>query len=334
MDSTTRNSSRKKKTSFRPLQYTQKKSINQQSRVIAPLIETFATKGSHNTGNNNGNNSGNNGNNGNGNNASTESVSDLNFDINDVRARLNRLRPLAGTPIRRLSGQSADDFRTLIRYTQRLYGDDAYRVYYDEVRKRFGDVSSVEPGTVGAYFAGCMLPTSFGNKPGCSVICAGSMPPPPNQGPQGPQGQFNFCEYSVILANYDGHKYQFTTLHDSPNKDNLVIFLDGNVGKGKSFPGFNDEEKELLRRYGAKHVNMVKYSRDGKNYDEVLGGFVRLDQAPSRVDVYPSGNDPTSTTTGSSSNSGLLIVLLIILILVVIFIGWRISHSGSTTSTA
>jgi hypothetical protein len=285
--------STQKKNVFRPLKY--------RSQTKPSNMKSFVTKGG----------------------TSTESVTELTFNIEDVRERLDRLRPVASSPIRELSGQASDDFRTLVRYTQRLYETDAYRVYHEEVKRRFSDITNVEPGTVGAYFAGCLIPTTFENMPGCSVICAGSMPPPPDNQRNGKH--FEFCKYSVVLANYDGQKYQFTTLHDSPNKENLVVFLDGNVGKGKSFPGFNDKEREILKNYGAKHINIVKYSHDGKNYNEVLNGFVRLDEIPTRVEVIPS----QSTVTTTSSGSGLLVILLIILVLVVIFVGWKISQNRS-----
>lgn len=255
---------------------------------------------------------------------------ETNITLDDTRARLQRLRGVADTPIRSLTGQDQDDFRALVRNTQLLYGTDAYKILHDEYRRTFGDVSPILPGTVGAYFAGCLIKTSFSEMPGCSVICAGSAPLPPSETPSGPQPTAQpvenscgpqadagtFCQYSVVWGLFDGQRYDFTTLHDTDNKDDVIVFV--NSAK-PSFQGFSDDEKELLRKFGAKRINVIRYSPDSKHYHELLGGFIDLNSVPSRVDVVSNYQE-------MSSSRNLLIILLIVLILIVIFIGWRIMN--------
>jgi hypothetical protein len=256
---------------------------------------------------------------------------ETNITLDDTRARLHRLRSVANTPIRSLAGSDLDDFRTLVSNTKLLYGTDAYKILHDEYRRVFGDVSPILPGTVGANFAGCLIKTSFSEMPGCSVICAGSAPLPPNepsselplttqqgQGPADtayvPQADLgSFCQYSVVWGLFDGQRYDFTTLHDTENKDDVIVFV--NSAK-PSFQGFSDDEKELLRKFGAKRINVIRYSPDSKHYHELLGGFVDLNSVPSRVDVVSNYQE--------MSSNNILIILLIVLVLIVVFIGWRI----------
>jgi len=255
----------------------------------------------------------------------------ININLEDIRNRLQRLRLISNDLIKNLSGGNQDDFRALVRYTQLLYDTPAYKILYDQVKQYFGDLNTIQPGTVGAYFAGCLVKTSFAEMPGCSVICAGSMPPPPQStedvgiSPLGSQGQGpdilgNFCQYSVIWGIYDGNNYQFTTLHEAPNKDDVIVFVDTS-GAGNTFPGFTDDEKVLLSKFGAKRVNLIRYSKDSQNYTEILGGFVPLDKVPARVSVL-------SNYQATSKSRNLLIILLILLVIVAIFIGWRIMNKS------
>ena len=263
---------------------------------------------------------------------------EININLDDIRSRLQRLRSVAEAPIKSLTGTNLDDFRAMVRYTHLLHGTGAYKILHDEFRHTFGNVSPILPGTVGAYFAGCLIKTSFSEMPGCSVICAGSAPLPtgetnpatnpttnpanpeanpvanPSDNACGPTEGGSFCQYSVVWGLYDGQRYEFTTLHDTENKDDTIVFVNSSK---PNFIGFNDDEKELLRKFGAKRINVIRYSPDSKHYHELLGGFVDLNSVPSRVDVISNYQE-------MSSSNNLLIILLIVLVLVVVFIGWRI----------
>lgn len=326
-----------KRSEFKPMKYSNKKNndknkssisitgsnINRQVRYIPDTRNIIVTKGS-------------------------DGSEVININIDDIQNRLRRLRSISESSIKDLNGNNLDDFRALVRYTQLLYDTPAYKIMYDQVRQIFGNLpkNSIKPGTIAAYFGGCLIQSTFNNMPGCSVICAGSMPSPiddsitdnqskpieehisrvpePN-GVTGPTGATGsniditgtgpFCRYTVIWAIYDGTNYQFTTLHDMPNKEDLIIFVDTNG----TFPGFSDEEKNAINRLGPgqKRVNIVRYSQDSQNYTELFGGFRSLDQIPSRVTIEQNYQE-----TPSSKN--LMIILLILLVLVAIFIGWRI----------
>lgn len=274
--------------------------INNWGRSMPKVDTTLFPKGSDNL---------------NGSNANSAYPDVITVNLDDIRTRLNRLRPLANQQISSLSGAAQEDYRALVQYMKLLYDTDAYKVYHDEVRNKFGDLADVQPGTVGAYFIGCVLSSSVDKLPGCSVICAGSMPLP--KLPEGQDQHLDaFCPYTVVIAMPSGSGFEFKTLREGSNKDNLIVYVDSK----SNFTGFSDDEKAQLGKYGASHVTIRKYLPDGKTYVDLNNGNGKVDQLPSRVDVIPATNP--NTASGS-----LLVILLIILLIVAIFIGWKIWSS-------
>ncbi len=238
-------------------------------------------------------------------------------DFRDAQRRLKRLRPLSSVLTRDLKGSSLDDYQTLVSYTKLLYEEDLYTTYLDKVREIFGDLQELEPGTVGAYFAGCLM--NIGNPTVCSVICSGRMPSGVLSEdillPKDAGEHIEFCPYTVILAISNGSGYKFNTLYEGEDPSTLIMYIDT---KGQSFTGFNDEERDALSKYRAKKIQIYRYTKDGKNYTDITNGTVSFAEIPSRVDILAI---PASTPTGQGS---LLIILLIFLVLVAVFIGWRI----------
>ena len=241
----------------------------------------------------------------------------IEIDLEDIRARLDRLRPLASTPIRLLSGDAKDDYTSLVNVTRLLYPTDSYDTYRQEVNSRFGDLTEIIPGTIGAYFAGCLLPTSWSGRestqnPVCSAICAGSMPAR-GEDLENPES----CAYTVILATPTADGYTFTPINQGENHDLLIVFLRSDDHR---FAGFNESEKQQLATYGAHHVKIYRYSADGRNYTDVSNGMIQLQELPTRVDIIPN---PTASSKVGSGNT-LLIILLVILVIIALFVGWRI----------
>lgn len=248
----------------------------------------------------------------------------ITVNIDDIRTRLDRLHNVAHKQIRSLSGSELDDYQALVRSMRLLWDTDVYRVFHDEVRNKFADIpgSTVEPGTVAAFFVGCVVTPAneSGNArsasacTGCSPVCAGSMPAPPTAG--SPSG---FCPHTVAIAHAKENGYEIKILYESENKDEMLVHLDT---RGKEFTGFNEDEKALLAKYNCEKIKVVKYHPDTKTSTEVA--HARLQELPTRADTI---QNPISSLVppGTSGSSGLFWVLLIILILVAIFVGWRIT---------
>lgn len=245
----------------------------------------------------------------------------LTVNLNDVRTRLQRLHNKANTPIRNLDSQDKDDFMKLHQQARLLYNTPDFKAFHDEVRRVFGNVTDVAPGTVGAYFNGVYIAAQNSSDPGCSILAAGSLPPPKDEVMANGK-PFEQCKFTVMWAIYDGSKYQFINVKEVPNKDNVIIYVDN--PKGTALVGFSDDEKKQLAKYGAKNVDLMKYSQNGKVSQELLGGFVPLEQLPSRDNVASNYQQT------SSSGYWIGIILLIVLILIVIWIGWRMSRKPGT----
>lgn len=247
----------------------------------------------------------------------------LTVNLNDVRTRLQRLYAKANVPIRNLEGQDKDDFMKLHQQARLLYNTPDFKAFHDEVKRVFGNVNNVAPGTVGAYFNGVYIAAQNSADPGCSILAAGSLPPPKDEVLANGK-PFEQCKFTVMWAIYDGQKYQFINVKEVPNKDNVIIYVEN--PRSNNLVGFSDKEKEQLAKYGVKNVDVMSYSQNGKAAKELLGGFVPLDQLPNRDSVVSNYQQ-----TGSSGY-WLGIILLIVLILIVIWIGWRMSRKPSATT--
>lgn len=175
----------------------------------------------------------------------------ITVNLDDIRQRLDHLHTVASKQIRSLSGQELDDYQALVRYMRLLYDTDAYRVYYDQVRQKFEDITSVEPGTVAAFFIGC-VPSHAGTSPaGCSATCAGSMPPPPDA----LGSSHAFCPHTVALAIATPNGYDIRSLYEGDNKSEMVLYVDT---RGKDFHGFSEDEKAQLGKYGCDRIKVLK----------------------------------------------------------------------------
>ena len=239
----------------------------------------------------------------------------INISLDDIRNRLNRLYRVADKPTNSLRGQQKEDFQTLVGYTKTLYDTAPYKIYYDEVKSVFGKLSRVYPGTVGAYFAGCIVKPAYKDLKGCSSICAGSMPVAPED------GDTTTCSYPVVFANRkDDGDYNFVKLHNGTNKDMMIVYVDGN----HPFRGFSQDEKKKLESMGAAKIDVVRFTDQNSDDEEIYNGFLELDSMPTRS-FY--------TTFTSSSWLWILLILLIVVIIVIGFAWWYRSRKTQTVVT-
>jgi hypothetical protein len=231
----------------------------------------------------------------------------INISLSDIRNRLNRLYSKSSVSVRALVGQDKDDFQTLVGYTKTLYDTPSYKLYYDEVKSVFGKLTNIIPGTVGAYFAGCATLHSTKNLKGCSAICAGSMPVSPED------GDSTTCTYPVYFANRDSKtgNYKFVLLHDGPNKDMVIVYIDGN----HPFTGLSNDEKNQLKKAGAKKAEVLRWSDQDTQSDEVYQGFIDIASIPVR--------ELTSSWGGSTIGWLILGFLLIVIIAGIIYYATR-----------
>ena len=283
----------------------------------------------------------------------------LKIDVNSLNEALTELRNNYSKQIRELTGSTNDKFKMMVSYVDLLYDTDYYNVLHNLVKDKFGDLKDVQPGTVGAYFAGCLInPELSGLPKGCSPICAGSMPPPQDKFDQ---LQWAFCGDTVISATYSPQtqNFDFTIVNTIPNSDRALIFV--NYNNLNTFPGFTDEDKNKLTNLGIRNVQLLGYTQDGQKYISLTpeNSFVPISSVKSRVSVVPSlfgtsssaPNSPpfntnqvsvatpvgidtanpqqndvenvNATITRGSSNRTALILFIVIVLLVILFLAWR-----------
>jgi len=215
--------------------------------------------------------------------------------------------------IKNLSGNDKEDFKLMVSYVRLLYGTKYYDHIHKKIIKYFSDLDGVKPGTIGGYFGGCLVNTSFESQPGCSAVCAGSVPRPADD-----EG-WSFCDQSVVFAegnyNSDGKfQYTFSVLKDGGNPNNdepWYIFIEHT--NLHDFAGFSKQEKDELKEMGIKNLYLVGCDDSGKKYVDLYQGMVRLRNVKHRKIDY-------------SNNSGLglgMVLVVIFLLLVAVFFGWR-----------
>lgn len=244
--------------------------------------------------------------------SSQDEGSRMTVDMNDIRRRLDRLRAIEKHPIRLLVGQSRDDYIALVNITRLLYGTSLYSEYYSEIVQRFGNIAHIQPGTVGAYFVGCLPQIEGANEKfnhTCSAICANAIPTPDMMENGGK------CDNEVFLASVTDVGYDFIPLITG-DYNHAIVFVDG------SFSGFTSSEKEKLRRYvspSVKTISIYRVSPDGKHYTDISHGRLSFDEIPTRVEMIE--NFPTKYTSDVSSNTKMYLAIIALLVLL-IFLAW------------
>lgn len=228
-------------------------------------------------------------------------------DIGHFDNLCQKFRSKCDVPIKNLTGSDKEDFKLMVSYVRLLYGTNYYENLHNRVVKYFGNLDRVRPGTVGGYFGGCLVPTSFQTQPGCSAVCAGSVPRPKDD-----EG-WSFCDKSVIFADKTTGGYKFTVLKEFEEDDeSCYLFVEHTTLH--DFEGFSRKEKEELRRLGANEVYLIGCNGNGTEYVHLYEDCINVNDIKHRALIQNK----------SDSKLGLgLILFIVFLILVVLFFGWR-----------
>jgi len=217
-------------------------------------------------------------------------------------------------PIKQLKGNNREDFNLMVSYVHLLYGTNYYKRLFRKVKKYFGDMQYIKPGTVGSYFGGCLTESTFGkeDRPGCSVACAGSVPLPKDE-----EG-WSFCDKAVILAeSLGGSKsnsfkgYTFTVLKEQEedlDMDPCYVFVD--CLDLHDSPGFDNGEMDKLDKLGCRKIILVGYDSDGLSYSELYNHPIDIYEVKFRAKGKKDKN--TSTATALAFTLVVLFILLLI----------------------
>ena len=180
----------------------------------------------------------------------------LKVDIEKFEELCKKFKEMKDYKIKNLTGKDKEEFDLIVSYVHLLYGTSYYNKLYEKVKKYFKNINSVKAGTIGGYFAGCLV--SKGK--GCSLACAGSMPLPKDE-----EG-WNVCDKTVIMAEKMGDSYTFSFVKPANSEEDMnpaYVFVET-----ESFEGFNKYEKDNLKAMGCKKARLIGYSSD-MNYSEL-----------------------------------------------------------------
>lgn len=177
----------------------------------------------------------------------------LAINLEDIKSRLDDLLLQANVPPETLTGKSLEDLKVLIQYMQKLHGTTSYNVYLDEIRKRFSNINII-PGTVGAYFGGCLKTPE---NP-CSVTCAGSISPDDKT-----------CPATVFYLTASPKGRILKLLQLSPNnktglQSGVIVYIDSAI---QNFTDFTPDELNKLKFYGFNNSAKVYMLSNGKTVD-------------------------------------------------------------------
>lgn len=211
------------------------------------------------------------------------------FDEQKVRGWLRSLVPYAGVQLVDLRGDPQTAFNNIKTYVTLLYETTIYDTLYGIVLEEFASVTSFVPGTVGAYYKGCILDSAYQGQKGCAVTCVNSMPPPRSD------RNFKYCEYGVIRSVYDSRSGQYVFIPDKEDTSGTYyLYLEGSYY-------LNDSQKAQLVKMGAGKV-WVK----GPNGVDYSNGWIAVADIPS---AQPSSGD------GGEAIFAFVFIFLIILLL-------------------
>lgn len=253
------------------------------------------------------------------------------IDIHKISEICDRLVKHYDQNIKSLEGKIQNDFRSMISYVNLLYDTDNYNVIYDIVRDKFKHIKNVKPGTIGAYFVGCLSDVKInGLNPSCTPICTGSMPPSKKYSTQ---NKWSFCDSTVVWGIYDNNSLKLTLLNSIPNSDKGLLFV--NVINPNNFSGLNDTEKLQLRNFGLKYIKILGYNQSGNSYTDITTDYVNLNDIKTRVSIIPSpilqtvNNTLNNTTKSMPSSNTAMLIIIIVVVLVVLFLLWKISNRNN-----
>lgn len=231
-------------------------------------------------------------------------------DTSKIEEILKILRKHQHEYIKNLDENTKKVYKKFVSMARCLQGTEAYKVFYSIVYKCFKDEKGAKPGTLLAYFQGCMIKN--GKKDVfCTNSCINGLKPPGN----------NRCEYKVFMTKLtDDNLYDFALVQDSDNEKAIVYI--SNCNSIKHFKGFSKEEIEKLQEHNVSKVKIKSTSDKHCEDIEITNDFIDLEKVKTDVTIKNNSDD--------NNNNTALIVVLIILILIILFIGWRIFCKNKT----
>ena len=263
------------------------------------------------------------------------------FNLPKIKTTLHYLRNIADKSIKTLSPTDNTNFRYIIDIVSHLYNSEHCSQLIDLVKEYFNDLTNAKPGTVGAYFAGCLIDnislTKLSISPICAPTCLNSVSNSCNVGPE----KWSFCDHTVIWAylynksesatDLNFTDIKFTILNKIENSNKALVFI--HLNSPNSYPGFSESEKNYLKSLKISFVRLIGFYSSGNRYID-LTTWIPIDEIKSRIVITPTQSQlkqefETNTDPLAPNTNIALVLLIIFVLLVLLFFIWRISAQYS-----
>lgn len=228
------------------------------------------------------------------------------IDLEKLEKVIIELSNHPNAKLKKLRGKLREVYNQAVVYVELFYGHEHYSVLIELIEKYFKKYKHIMPGTIAAYMYGCSINTNLDND-SCSPLCAGSVKLDPDS---------PFCDIPVIIAEYSKSAFYFNIQND--NDHGKVAFVYVSFNSLRTFPGFDDKEKDWFRRNGYKTIYLYGTVNNSGKYvnlysNENDDGTINVENIKSRIGTVK----PTNTTL--TINNSIFIVLAIVVVLFVVY---------------
>lgn len=220
--------------------------------------------------------------------------------------------------INELEGKLKDDHQKLVNYVELFYGSDHYHILIDLIHKHFSKYKKPIPGTIAGYAYGCNVKIN-GIAPECSSLCANGIKLTNND---------NYCDFPVVYATYEDDQFTFQTVDGIGSNHKVIIHLE--YTSLQAFPGFNEREKDHLRRYGYQRAYLygkksgglyINLYADRKECDS--DNSISIDDIKSRAGTVEGVYHHKNGLNSFNLSNTLLLLLIVIIILLIAFFFYK-----------
>ncbi len=230
------------------------------------------------------------------------------FDTDNAERIINHLANYPHKEIRSLSGKLKEDYNQLLRYVELLYGHKYYNILLNLIKTNFQFKGKIKPFTIAAYMTGCTINTNLDNN-SCSTLCSGNIK-------HSDKGEDDFCDHPVVSATFDQYKSVFVFLcTEGDDSKDRIAFVHVEYSNLRSFPGFNDNEKNWFRRKGFEKIYLygtTNHKKYNNLYAENNGEPVPVDDIKARMGKIKYVPSDFSMNNATLIGIGLVVVIILL----------------------
>lgn len=229
--------------------------------------------------------------------------------------------------IKDLTKEEQSKFNQITNLISYTYETENYYQVNSLIKSIFSDLDNVIPGTIGAYFLGCLSQSpltvnSNPSKTSCSNLKVDNIEVHSNN-----NKNWDLCNQTVFWYKDDD------LLILNKIKDSTKTLLFTNYSNYNMFPGLSENQRKILSDHNVREIMIVGCIKE-KEYVE-LTSWIYLENVKSKVTFNPLISQIPLTENNTHNydvNTGLFILITTV-ILVIILLLWKIFNKKSKSGT-